>query len=365
MNDTTRIACLLPLGALLLAGCGEKERTLPPPRPVLSVVVESQHQESVGRFAGTIQARYETTLGFRTNGRIASRAVDVGDKVAKGALLATLDPTDQQNRLRASEGDRASAEAQWIDAQADARRQEELFARGVGAKANLDAARTRLQTSRASLDQARAAVQQASDQLDYTHLTTDFDGVVTAWRAEAGQVVAAGQDVVTLARPEVREAVFDLPDDLVAALPEDATFLVSAQLQENASTTGRIREMAPQADAATRTRRVRLSLEQTPDSFRLGTTVRVELSSPVTPRASLPASVLMHAEPGAPQERGQVWVVDEQAAVVHRREVQVLSREEERVLIGKGLADGERVVSAGVNSLKEGQAVKLDEGDRP
>lgn len=283
MNDATRRACLLPLAALLLAGCGEKEQPPPPPRPVLSLVVQSQHQQSVGHFAGTIQARYETTLGFRTNGRIASRAVDVGDKVAEGALLATLDPTDQQNRLRASEGDRASAEAQWIDAQADARRQEELFTRGVGAKANLDAARTRLKTTRASLDQARAAEQQASDQLAYTRLTTDFDGVVTAWRAEAGQVVAAGQEVVTLARPEVREAVFDLPDDLAEAIPEDARFTVVAQLQGEASTTGHIREMAPQADAATRTRRVRLSLEQTPESFRLGTTVRVELSSPVAP----------------------------------------------------------------------------------
>ncbi|CAN7467586.1 efflux RND transporter periplasmic adaptor subunit [Aquipseudomonas alcaligenes] len=365
MNDATRRACLLPLAALLLAGCGEKEQPPPPPRPVLSLVVQSQHQQSVGHFAGTIQARYETTLGFRTNGRIASRAVDVGDKVAEGALLATLDPTDQQNRLRASEGDRASAEAQWIDAQADARRQEELFARGVGAKANLDAARTRLKTTRASLDQARAAEQQASDQLAYTRLTTDFDGVVTAWRAEAGQVVAAGQEVVTLARPEVREAVFDLPDDLAGAIPEDARFTVVAQLQGEASTTGHIREMAPQADAATRTRRVRLSLEQTPESFRLGTTVRVELSSPVAPRVSLPASVLVRAEPGAPEDRGQVWVVDEKAAVVRRREVQVLRREGDRVLIGKGLADGERVVSAGVNSLKEGQAVKLDEGDRP
>lgn len=199
--------------ALLLSGCGD-EPPPAPPRPVLTVTVKTLKNDDLGRFAGSIQARYESVLGFRTNGRIASRLFDVGDFVGKGALLATLDPTDQQNQLRASQGDLASAEAQLIDAQANARRQEELFARSVTAQARLDDARTRLKTSQASFDQAKAAVQQARDQLSYTRLVTDFDGVITTWHAEAGQVVSAGQAVVTLARPEVREAVFDLPTEV-------------------------------------------------------------------------------------------------------------------------------------------------------
>ncbi|MBF2983742.1 triclosan efflux RND transporter adaptor protein TriB, partial [Pseudomonas aeruginosa] len=183
--------------ALLLSGCGD-EPPPAPPRPVLTVTVKTLKNDDLGRFAGSIQARYESVLGFRTNGRIASRLFDVGDFVGKGALLATLDPTDQQNQLRASQGDLASAEAQLIDAQANARRQEELFARSVTAQARLDDARTRLKTSQASFDQAKAAVQQARDQLSYTRLVTDFDGVITTWHAEAGQVVSAGQAVVTL-----------------------------------------------------------------------------------------------------------------------------------------------------------------------
>lgn len=146
--------------ALLLSGCGD-EPPPAPPRPVLTVTVKTLKNDDLGRFAGSIQARYESVLGFRTNGRIASRLFDVGDFVGKGALLATLDPTDQQNQLRASQGDLASAEAQLIDAQANARRQEELFARSVTAQARLDDARTRLKTSQASFDQAKAAVQQA------------------------------------------------------------------------------------------------------------------------------------------------------------------------------------------------------------
>lgn len=344
--------------ALLLSACGDEQPSAPP-RPVLSVTVKTLKNDDLGRFAGSIQARYESVLGFRTNGRIASRLFDVGDFVGKGALLATLDPTDQQNQLRASQGDLASAEAQLIDAQANARRQEELFARSVTAQARLDDARTRLKTSQASFDQAKAALQQARDQLSYTRLVTDFDGVITTWHAEAGQVVSAGQAVVTLARPEVREAVFDLPTEVAESLPVDARFLVSAQLDPQARTTGSIRELGPQADASTRTRRVRLSLAQTPEAFRLGSTIQVQLSSAGSVRSVLPASVLLERD-----GKTQVWVIDAKQSSVALREVQVLSRDERQVVIGRGLVDGDRVVRAGVNSLEPGQKIKLDEDAR-
>ena len=173
------------------------------------------------------------------------------------------------------------------------------------------------------------------------------------------KLVSAGQAVVTLARPEVREAVFDLPTEVAESLPADARFLVSAQLDPQARTTGSIRELGPQADASTRTRRVRLSLAQTPEAFRLGSTIQVQLSSAGSVRSVLPASVLLERD-----GKTQVWVVDGKQSSVALREVQVLSRDERQVVIGQGLADGDRVVRAGVNSLKPGQKIKLDEDAR-
>jgi RND family efflux transporter MFP subunit len=349
------------LMAMLLAACSEKEPEHAPPRPVLYSVVKTQQQATLGRYAGTIEARYETTVGFRTNGRIASRTVNVGDNVAKGTLLATLDPSDQENQLRASEGQMASANAQWLEAQADARRQTELFDRGVGAQANLDDAQTRLKTTRATLDQAAADVQHAKDQVGYTRLLSDFDGVVTAWRAEIGQVVAAGQEVLTLAQPDVREAVFDLPDEQVATLPADARFTVTSQLQSDVHAQAHIREMAPQADATTRSRRVRLTLEQSPEELRLGTTINVQLSSQAPAHATLPASVLIE-QGNANAGHAQVWVIEPKSLAVTQRTVQVLARNGDQVVIGDGVQDGDWVVRAGVNSLKPGQVVKLDAG---
>ena len=350
----SRLILLLP-AALLLAACGSEKEQAAPVRPVLSVVVQPQVQSQLGRFAGSIQARYESTLGFRVSGRIARRWLDVGAQVKPGDTLATLDPTDQQNQLRAAEGDLARVQAQWINAQADARRQQQLYDRGVGAQAQLDIARTNLKTTGASLEQARAAVSQARDQLDYSTLRTDHAAVVTAWQAEAGQTVSAGQAVVTLARPDIKEAVIDLPTHLAEQLSEGLTFTVSLQLDPSIITSATLRELEPQADATTRTRRARLSLDSTPDTFHLGTAVSVTLTSEVTPRSELPLTALLERD-----GKTQVWVVDPQTKTVATRDVLLIDRDGERIVLSSGVQPGERVVTAGVNLLKPGQKVTFD-----
>ncbi|PCR94204.1 efflux RND transporter periplasmic adaptor subunit [Pseudomonas sp. FW215-R2] len=341
---------------LLLGACSKNEPPPEPVRPVLSIKVEALSEENLGRFAGSIQARYESNTGFRVGGRIASRNVDVGAEVQKGTLLATLDPSDQQNQLRSAQGDLAKVEAQLINAQANARRQQALFDRGVGAQAQLDIATTDLKTTQASLDQARAAVNQSKDQLGYTELRSDHKAVVTAWNAEAGQVVTAGQQVVTLAQPDIKEAVIDLPDTLVDQIPSDVVFLVAGQLDPSINTTAVIREIEPQAQSATRTRRARLTLASTPPGFRLGTAISVTLSSAIKPRIELPATALQEAD-----GKTRIWVIDPQNKTVAPRDVSVTSRTDSTVVLAGGVKSGERVVSAGVNSLKPGQAVKLDE----
>jgi RND family efflux transporter MFP subunit len=348
-----RLLSVLLIGALLSA-CGKDEPPPEPVRPVLFVQVKSQSEQNLGRFAGNIAARYESTLGFRVSGRIAQRKVDVGSEVKKGDLLAVLDPTDQQNQVRSTQGELARVEAQLINTQANARRQQELFDRGVGAQAALDVAVTDLKTTQSTYDQAKASMQQAKDQLSYSELRSD-DAVVTEWKVEAGQVVSAGEQVVTLARPDVKEAVIDLPAGLAEQLPPDVVFTVASQLEPTIRTTATVRELEPQAERSTRTRRARLTLADTPAAFRLGTAISVTASSTIEPRIELPANVLQDVD-----GKTQIWVIDMQNQTVSPREVKVLSRDHDRVVLAGGIKDGERVVTAGVNSLKPGQKVKVD-----
>ncbi|HKS12984.1 MAG TPA: efflux RND transporter periplasmic adaptor subunit [Pseudomonas sp.] len=349
---------LIVSAVALLAGCGKDEEKPDPVRPVLSTLVQPQGQAELGRFAGSIQARYESTLGFRVSGRIARRWVDVGAQVEPGDTLASLDPTDQQNQLRAAEGDLARVQAQWINSQADARRQQQLYDRGVGAQAQLDIAQTDLKTTGASLEQARSAVSQARDQLGYSELRTDHQAVVTGWHAEAGQTVSVGQEVVTLARPDVKEAVIDLPTYLAEQLTPGLKFTVASQLQPGINTTASLRELEPQADAATRTRRARLTLDNTPNAFYLGTAISVTLTSAVSPRSELPRTALLERD-----GKTQVWVVDTQQSTVSIRDVTLLERTADTITLASGVQPGERVVTAGVNSLAPGQKVIVNEED--
>ncbi|WP_285423603.1 efflux RND transporter periplasmic adaptor subunit [Pseudomonas sp. efr-133-TYG-103a] len=343
------------LSGLLLGACSKEEPPPEPVRPVLFVEVKPQAEESLGRFAGNIAARYESTLGFRVSGRIAQRSVDVGAQVKKGDMLAVLDPTDQQNQVRSTQGDLARVEAQLINSQANARRQQELFDRGVGAQAALDVAVTDLKTTQSSYDQAKAALQQAKDQLSYSELRTDHDAVVTEWKVEAGQVVSAGEQVVTLARPDIKEAVIDLPAQLADQLPKDVVFKVASQLEPDINTTATVRELEPQAESTTRTRRARLTLADTPPSFRLGTAISVTLSSAIEPRIQLPDTALQEVD-----GKTQIWVIDQQNQTVSPRPANVVSRASGSVVLAGGVKGGDLVVTAGVNSLKPGQKVKVD-----
>jgi len=218
-------------------------------------------------------------------------------------------------------------------------------------------------TAKARLDQAAASLQKARDQMGYTELKAEFDGVVTQRLAEIGQVLSAGQGVVTVARPEIREAVVDIPEQYVGALPADGVFTVSLQSAPELTARGRVREIAPLAEAGTRSRRIRITLDDPGPAFRLGATIDVALSRTVPRHVLLPAAALLEDGP-----RRSVWVVDAAGTSVARRDVTLASNPETveagRVAIRDGVEPGERVVVAGVHALQQGQAVRLTDDAR-
>jgi RND family efflux transporter MFP subunit len=120
--------------------------------------------------------------------------------------------------------------------------------------------------------------------------------------------------------------------------------------------TGRVREIAPEADPTTRTRRVRLTLDNPPDVFLLGTTVLVTRTTDVSPRVDLPVTALAERD-----GKTMVWVVDPRTKTVALRDVEVAGRKGRMIIVTRGLAAGDRVVTAGVHSLSAGQSVKIAE----
>lgn len=344
---------LVMAAALALAGCDRKEAEAPVPvRPVLYTVVAPVTSETFGPFAGTVEPRYSAKLGFQIAGRMVARDVEVGDLVKPGQRLAALDAKVPSFALNQAKADVADAEAQNSNAAATAARQKRLYDGGSVTKAQLETATAAADTAAARLVQARAGLQKAQDQFGYTELRSDGAGVVTAWTAEVAQVVPAGQSVVTVARPDVIEAVVDIPDGLIGGVRPGEAFSVALQSAPGVTARGAVREIAPQSDSATRTRRVRLTLEGPPPAFRLGTTVAVSLRRPIPPRIALPATALRSRD-----GHDAVWLVTGDRVV--SRDVTVADRGADAVTVETGLAADDEVVIAGVHSLSEGQAVRL------
>jgi RND family efflux transporter MFP subunit len=344
---------LLPAVAGLAACHRQAAAPAPLIRPVLSITV-SPEAAGGAAFAGTVDARYESILGFRVLGRMIARDVSVGDNVKQGARLAALDPTPFQLALRNAEADLARADAHLKEAKLEAERQRQLFQRGVNAKAEFETAQHEFESAEASQEAAQANLRVAQEKLGYTELRAEFDGVVTATKAEVGQVVQPGQEVVYVVRPEEREAVVDVPDHIAANFRPGIGFVVTSEAEPATRVKGLVREIAPQADLATRTRRVKITLVDPPLSFRLGTVVKAVAGVGAGAEVKLPSSALLEGD-----GKTSVWVVDATTGKVSLREVRIAARDADSFRVSEGLAPGTRVVTAGVHSLSPGQLVKI------
>jgi len=360
-----RAGSLLALGGLLgglLGGCNSQTKAPAPVRPVLTMVVAPAGEHAVSH-SGTIQPRYQTELGFRVLGRIVSRNVGVGDLVKPGQILAQLDPLILDLAVRSSEADLAKSQSQLSNATAAETRGATLFDRKVTTQADFDALKQAREAAAASVQQAQANLAKAREQRGYATLSSDLDGVVTTTDAEVGQTVAPGQRVMTLARTDARDAVVDLPEDVTRSLAAGASFAIELQADPSIKTTGKVREIAPQSDAVTRTRRIKITLDEFTPAFRLGATISATpraLSvgpAAVDPLIELPGSALLDRD-----GKTFVWVVDPAAKTVRTVPVEIAQRDAHGARISGGLETGARVVVAGVHSLAEGQAVKIDEG---
>ncbi|CDX31617.1 RND efflux membrane fusion protein [Mesorhizobium sp. ORS 3359] len=355
MNRLRHVAPLLVLAAL--AACSRSEEKPPEViRPVLSVVIEPKTVETFG-FAGSVEPQYSADLAFRLLGRVVSRDVKVGDLVTKGTTIAALDPTALELAVQASKADLSNAQAQFINAAASEDRQRQLLASANTSQATFDAAKQARQAAEAGVERANAALAKSQEQLGYARLFSDFDGVVTATGAEVGQTVSPGQTVVTVARTDPREAVVDIPDQLIGDLTVGMPFEIVLQSLPTIKTQAKLREIAPQSEGATRTRRVKLTLVDPPTAFRLGSTITATRVSKVAPTIELPISALLEKDGS-----DKVWIVDPQSSSVSARAIKVTSRNGGSFTVAEGLEAGMRVVTAGVHSLSEGQKVKVPEG---
>jgi RND family efflux transporter MFP subunit len=348
-----RAAVLAPLAAAALVACSKPAPPAEDVRPVRVIALATDTAGERLEFSGDVRPRYESQLGFRVGGKIVERKVDVGATVKRGDVLMRLDPQDLRLAESQARATLRAAETERDLARADHKRHVDLRAQNFVSQAVLDAKQSALKAAQANVDAARAALRGQSNQSNYASLAADADGVVTAIEAEVGQVVQPGSPVVRVARTVEKEVVIGIPEDKVGQLRAASDVTVRLWANEAVAISGKIREVSPMADPATRTYTVKVAIPENAD-VRLGMTATVELATGGNGAAGLrlPLTALV-------QHKGasSVWIVENGA--VKLVPVQIVGQVRNDVLVTGQIAAGQNVVTAGVNLLRNGQKVRI------
>ncbi|ROU04550.1 efflux RND transporter periplasmic adaptor subunit [Lysobacter enzymogenes] len=346
-------ARLWPAAALVLAlsACGGAKPAAEDARPVL-VAKPGGAVAAISAYAGEVRAREESPLSFRVGGKLVERKVDVGAHVAAGQVLAVLDPGDLDAQTRAAQAQLAAAEAEYARARADQVRYDQLAKDQLVSRSTKDAQDAQAKAAQGQLNSARANWEVARNQSGYTQLRAPAAGVIASRAAEAGQVVAAGQQVFALAADGAREVAFAVPEGVIAEFKPGQQVQVELWSIPGKRWPGRVREVAPAADPASRTYAARVTVDAPAGTLELGQSARIYQAAPAASGLSVPLAAV--------QQTGQgraVFVADPRTGTVKLKPVTTGPYGPERVPVRSGLGPDDWVVVAGGHLLRDGQKV--------
>lgn len=343
----------------LLASCRNEPAPQAPLTRVKAVTAEVVDFTPSMTLTGVIEARTRADLSFRISGKISERIANVGDHVTRGQVLARLDPDEQQEEVASAKAGVASAEALVRQTTVAFERQEELLTRGNTTRRDHDQAEADMRSAESQLKQAHSDLKVAEDQLAYTELRADADGIITAQSAEVGQVVAQAQAVFTLARDGARDAVFNVHEWALNNATTDKDIAIALVSDPAVKTVGDVREIAPAFNPASETVQVKIGLRRTPDAMSLGALVNGTAPMKTEKVVLLPWGALFEIA-GKPA----VWVIAPGNATVSLKPITLSRYTKDRIVVADGLQAGEVVVSAGVQLLRPGQKVEIAGGGR-
>ena len=353
MSKKAVCAALLLSVAAVFSGCGKEaapEQKIPLVR-TQTVALGATAQGA--NYAGSVHGRYEKNMAFQVGGQIVARNVQLGDRVPEGTVMMQIDTKDVAQKADAADAQAEAAYAQMTLAATNLARYRELYAAEAVAAAVLDQHQTAYDAAAANYQAASAQAVQAHNLLSYASLIADADGVVSGVTAEAGQVVAAGQTVLTFVETRELEVEINVPENRLPDIAVGKEVEVSFWAMGDAKTRGVVREISPMADKAMRTYKVRVSVPAPPAGMELGMTasVRVPGAKAAKAEATLPLSAIYQTG-----EKPHVWLVKDGKVGLHEIAVVSFGANEARVT---GLSDGDVVVTAGVHKLHEGDEVRL------
>ncbi len=344
---------LIAVAASLLFCFSAKKQVAEQPPLVRSMVVKVNGADRNATYSGEVRGRYERLLAFQVGGKIMRRNVELGNTVSAGDILMEIDPKDVQQTVNITAAQVAAAQSQLALAETNLKRYKELYEQEAVGRAVYDQYVNAHAAAAAAARQAAAQYSQGSNQLGYTALRAASSGVISSISVEAGQVVAAGQTVLTLVQDGEREIEMEVPENRYEEIRNAREIKVTFWALPNRVVDGTVREIAPIADKTSRTYKVRIHLTNPPPELKLGMTASVSTAVNAQQKsAEVPLSAIYQTG-----STPAVWVVSNETATL--RPVKLGAFGDGSVQVLEGLNNNDTVITAGVHKLKEGQKVRL------
>ena len=349
----------LLLGGMASCG-GEAAREEPIVRPVRWVEVFAGGGARIRRFSGAARAAVETPLSFRVPGTLQRLPVAVGDRVQAGQLIAELDPEDYRLQRQDAEAALRRAEAEGRNAEAQYQRVRGLYENNNAALTELGAARTAAESATQQVRSARNRLELAQRQLGYARLRAPQAGAIASVNAELNQNVRAGQPIVLLTSGSDLEVRVAVPEVLIGDIREGGTVEVAFDALPGETFPGTITEVGVAATEAGTTFPVTVRLVGAHESVRSG------MAAEVAFRFETPAGrdviVVPPVAVGEDQDGRFVFIVEPAEpgyGIARRRAVRVGELTTDGLEVLEGIADGDRVVTAGVSRITDGLRVRI------
>lgn len=346
---------LLTALLVILAGCKAVESgPEATARPITVRAGEVTGGETVAtplRFSGIVRATQRATLTFQVSGTLRERAVELGQKVKTGDLLArvynpALEPARDSAQARLDE-----LNTQYDQAKREWERSSHLHQRGVVSEQSLEQIAARRDALKASVATARAALAEASRLLEESYLRAPFDGRVEALLVERDEFVAAGQPVMRLSSPQGREVEVRVPAYLLGHVSLSQLLPVwSVQDRTHPAVTGSVVEIAQPGGVRGELHPILVSLPV--DTLEPGEPVEVGITPRQPAATTVPLLAVMKSAGGA-----SVFRIND--GVARRVPVNVQRVVGERVVVeAGGLQPGDQVIYAGMTRITDGDAVE-------
>ncbi len=359
------VSCALLAAAAVAGGCGKEPVEAPTVmvRPVKSVIVTAGDATRRHTFSGTARADIEADISFKVSGTLKSRPVDVGDAVAAGQVLATLDARDFAIRVNEAEAQLANARAALRNAESSYARVRDLYENDNVSRSELDAARAAAESAAAQVRIAEQSLANNRLQLSYTRVTSPAACDIAETFVKENENVASGQPIVRLNCGACAEVRVSVPETVIRGMevgePARASF---AALPEQAFA-ARVSEVgvAMVGDAATFPVVVRL--EPPCEQVRPGMAADVTFDlADASDGEFLLVPVVAVGEDRAGRYVYVLEPAGEDRWRAVRRAVETGGPQMGGIRITAGLSPGERIVTAGVRRIGDGQVVRLYEG---